>query len=162
MNVAKTDVNSLGLTQPRYGARNRNTARMNLTTDAPEGEGVPTESTASGTSARPKLMRWILVLLALQAAAIIGLGAALIVSSNETRSAVEELRNVVDGLPKHDPQAELEQGDLLCATRDGDVSYRPGLGGVFVHECRYRDAVTGRTTCEAHDIYGNSWSCSDR
>lgn len=159
---------------------------MSLTTDTPEDEGAPAESTASGKSARPKLMRWILVLLALQAAAIIGLGAALIIASasqtdrviaasDETRAAIEELQEVVDGLPtteelqevvdglpSHDPQAELERGDLLCATQDGDVSYRPGLGGVFVHECRYFDSATARRECEAHDIYGNSWSCSDR
>ena len=146
---------------------------MNSTTDTPEGVSALTESTASGTNASPKLMRWILVLLALQTTAIIGLGAAVIAtsasqtdrviaSSNETRTAIEELREVVDGLPTHNPQAELERGDRLCAARDGDVSYRPGLGGVFVHECRYRDSATGRRECEAHDIYGNSWSCSDR
>ena len=146
---------------------------MSLTTDTPEDEGAPSESTASTRNAKPKLMRWVLVLLALQATAIIGLGAALIATSasridgviaasEETRAAVEELQGIVGELPTHDPQTELELGDLLCATRDGDVSYRPGLGGVFVHECRYRDSVTRRTECEAHDIYGNSWSCSDR
>ena len=99
--------------------------------------------------------RWVVPLLVLQTVILAGLAAVVVLVSLE-------LRETADRIPTHDPQANLEVGDLLCSLQDGTVSYRPGLGGVFVHECRYHDPVAGREECTAHDIYGNSWSCSDR
>ncbi|WP_419911550.1 hypothetical protein [Candidatus Poriferisodalis sp.] len=146
---------------------------MNSNMETPEDNDAPSLSTAGYGNWTPKLIRWVVALLALQAAAIVGLGAALFVVSTsqtdrivavteDTRAAVEEVQEAVKDLPTHDPQAELELGDLVCATRDGNVSYRPGLGGVFVHECRYREPDARRSSCEAYDIYGNTWSCNDR
>ena len=168
---AEASVGTDPIWEPRAGAGN--TARMNSNIETAEDDEAPSSSTAGHGNWTPKLIRWVVALLALQAAAIVGLGAALFVVSTsqtdrivavteDTRAAVEEVQEAVKDLPTHDPQAELELGDLLCATRDGNVSYRPGLGGVFVHECRYREPDARRSSCEAYDIYGNTWSCNDR